>query len=151
VLITEAGRPPLMTETCRLSGGRWFSPWNGVRRSDLSLVGIASAVPLAEAWQSGARRWSPATRRALTNDLGYAGTLTAVTDTAIAARGSAEPRGWLPSRKAARCGYVAQWVAVKWRWRLTVDATERSFLRKRLTACGSPAVARPVRATVRLR
>jgi hypothetical protein len=151
VLVTEARRPPLMTETCGLSGGRWVSPWNGVSRSDLSLLGIAPAVPLAEAWQSGARRWSPATRRALTNDLGYTGSLTAVTNTAIAARGSAEPRRWLPSRKAARCGYVAQWVAVKWRWRLSVDTAERSFLRKRLTSCGSPTVVRPARATVRLR
>jgi len=151
VLVTEARRPPLMTETCGLSGGRWVSPWNGVSRSDLSLVGIAPAVPLAEAWQSGARRWSASTRRALTNDLGYAGSLTAVTNTVIAARGGAEPRSWLPPRKAARCGYVAQWVAVKWRWRLSVDTAERSFLRKRLTSCGSPTVVRPARATVRLR
>jgi hypothetical protein len=151
VLVTEARRAPLMTETCGLTGGRWLSPWNGVRRSDLSLVSIAPAVPLAEAWQSGARRWAPSTRRALLNDLGYAGSLTAVTTSVVAARGSAEPRSWLPSRRAARCGYVAQWVAVKWRWRLAVDPAERAFLQRRLRSCGWPTVVKPARATVTLR
>jgi hypothetical protein len=151
VLVAEARRPPLMTESCGLGGGRWVSPWDGVGRTDLSRIGIAPAVPLAEAWQSGARRWSPLTRRALLNDLGYAGSLTAVADAALSARGGAEPRDWLPPRKAARCGYVAQWVAVKWRWRLAVDAAERTFLLKRLKACGSPAVVKPFRARITLR
>jgi hypothetical protein len=151
VLVAEARQPPLMTETCGLSGGAWYSSWNGITRSKQSLVGIGSAVPLAEAWQSGARRWSPTTRRALTNDLGYRETLTVATNAVLAARGSAEPQSWLPPRKAARCDYVASWVAVKWRWRLSVDPRERKFLVSRLSSCGWPSVAKPPRATVTLR
>jgi hypothetical protein len=151
VLVTEAQRPPLMTESCGLTGGRWFSTWNGIARSDLSLVGVGSAVPLAEAWQSGARRWSPTTRRALTNDLGYRETLTVATNAVLASRGSAEPQSWLPPRKAARCDYLANWVAVKWRWRLSVDKGERKFLVSRLKSCGWPTVAKPPRARITLR
>ena len=151
VLVAEARRPPLMTESCGLTGGKWYSTWNGVARSDLSLVGIGSAVPLAEAWQSGARRWSLTTRRALTNDLGYRETLTVATNAVLSSRGSAEPQSWLPPRRAARCDYVADWVAVKWRWRLSVDPRERRFLVSRLKSCGWPTVAKPPRATIALR
>lgn len=151
VLIAEARRPPLMTEPCGLTGGTWFSSWNGVQRSKQSLIGIGSAVPLAEAWQSGARRWSPTTRRALTNDLGYRETLTVEANTVLRSRGSAEPQSWLPSRRAARCDYVADWVAVKWRWRLSVDPRERKFLVSRLKSCGWPTIAKPTRARITLR
>ncbi len=151
VLVAEARRPPLMTESCGLTGGKWYSTWNGVARSKLSLVGIGSAVPLAEAWQSGARRWSLSTRRALTNDLGYRETLTVATNAVLSSRGSAEPQSWLPPRRAARCDYVADWVAVKWRWRLSVDPRERRFLVSRLKSCGWPTVAKPPRASIALR
>ncbi|MGH8894073.1 MAG: hypothetical protein ACRDWY_12340 [Actinomycetes bacterium] len=84
-------------------------------------------------------------RRQLANDLGYPSALTAVSARADRAKGSAEPQRWLPPRRAARCGYVAQWVAVKWRWRLRVDGVERRFLARRLEACGWPSVPQPER------
>jgi hypothetical protein len=39
-------------------------------------------------------------------------------------------------------------VAVKWRWRLSVDRAEKRFLVRRLRGCGWPAVERPTRAFV---
>ena len=105
-------------------------------------------VPLSEAWQSGAYRWSKATRRQHANDLGYPSTLVAVTRQAAAAKGSAEPQRWMP-RAGFRCSYAAQWVAVKWRWRLAVDPAERRFLVRTLTACDWPSVRAPGRATIR--
>ncbi|RYP85505.1 HNH endonuclease [Nocardioides guangzhouensis] len=43
-------------------------------------VDIDHMVPLAEAWDSGARSWTTATRRAYANDLGDYRTLVSVTD-----------------------------------------------------------------------
>jgi len=36
------------------------------------------------------------------------------------------PAGWLPIYD--RCRYLRDWVAVKHRWRLTVDSTEKAAL-----------------------
>jgi hypothetical protein len=146
LLISTAVRAPRLTGTCGLVGGRWRSAYDGVTTADRTSVAVEHLVPLAEAWQSGARRWSSATRQRFTNDLAYGPTLDIATRRVLAARGSAEPRGWLPPRPAARCTYVARWVAVKWRWRLSVDPAEARFLGRRLKACGWPRVERPARA-----
>jgi hypothetical protein len=43
---------------------------------------------------------------------------------------------------------VKQWVAIKWRWRLSVNASERSFLARKLSSCGWPRVPTPSRPTI---
>ena len=105
-------------------------------------------MPLNEAWQSGAWQWSAATRRAYANDLGYSASLIAVSAHSNRSKGDREPQDWMPDRSAYACTYVKQWVAVKWRWRLKVNASERSFLTRELAGCGSPRVARPGRPTI---
>ncbi|HEX7187215.1 MAG TPA: metallophosphoesterase, partial [Actinomycetes bacterium] len=90
VLVAEAVLPPTMTETCGLSGGRWLSTWNGTRTGNQSALGVGAAVPLGEAWRSGAKSWTSTTRRALLNDLGYRGSLSVVTERALRSRGNAE-------------------------------------------------------------
>ena len=112
-----------------------------VRRQDVhelpAGLDIDHLVPLAEAWASGARAWNVATRVAYANDLGYPYALNAVTASVNRSKGDKEPGSWLPPRTASRCGYVAAWVAVKWRWGLTVDASEKAGLARRLKACGT--------------
>ncbi len=147
VLLAESLRPPLVLASCTVTSGRWRSRLNGARVTDLAKLRIGPHVPFREAWQSGARRWSPSRRAQLANDLGYRPTLHASTLRAFEARGAAGPERWLPPRRARRCAYVAEWVAVKWRWRMTVDRAERRFLVRRLRGCGWPAVERPTRAT----
>ena len=83
--------------------------------------------------------------RQLVNDLGYPATLVAVTASAARAKGGREPQDWLP-RAAYRCTYVADWVAVKWRWRLAVDKAEARFLTRTLRGCRWPQVRAPGRA-----
>ncbi|MEY3472219.1 MAG: hypothetical protein RLY63_894, partial [Chloroflexota bacterium] len=36
---------------------------------------------------------------------------------------------WLPPFESATCIYLTEWVAVKIRWKLTVDAEERQSIR----------------------
>jgi hypothetical protein len=146
VLMTEAVRAPRLSGGCALVGGQWTSPYDKVTTTNRTRVAIAHLVPLSEAWQSGARRWSPTTRHRFTNDLTYGPTLGIATRRVLAARGSADPHRWLPPRPAARCAYLASWVGVKWRWRLSVDPAEAASLGARLKTCGWPLVERPTRA-----
>jgi hypothetical protein len=144
VFLAEAVTAPRMRAGCDLRGGTWRSRYDGGVVTNVSRLTADHLVGLREAWQSGAYRWSLRTRRQHTNDLGYPSTLIAVTKASATAKGGREPQDWLP-RKAFRCSYLSQWVAVKWRWRLTVDPVERRFLRSRLSSCGWPSVRLPSR------
>ena len=146
VLITEALRGPSTGSSCPVGSGRWLSAFDGVTVRDPSELDIDHMVPLAEAWGSGARRWSTSVREAFANDLGYAGSLIAVTASSNRSKGDQDPAEWLPPRTAYRCTYVSEWIAVKWRWRLTVDSAERASLRVLANSCGDPRIQAPARA-----
>lgn len=129
VLIAEAKRRPSVGSHCDLRGGRWFSYYDGARTGDDSSFDVDHMVPLAEAWDSGARRWNADTRKRFANDLGDKRALVAVSASSNRSKSDADPAQWLP-RKAAHCRYVREYVAVKSRWRLAVDRTEkRAILR----------------------
>lgn len=145
VLIAEAVTRPHVGSGCTLSGGRWFSKYDGVSTRDPSSFDIDHLVPLAEAWQSGAWRWNTATRTRYANDLGYGPDLVAVTAHSNRSKGDREPQAWLPPRGSFDCTYLAWWVAVKWRWHLKIDGTEKTFLTRHLRACGWPNVRKPTR------
>lgn len=135
---------------CDVRGGRWLSAYDGVRTADAGSFDIDHRVPLAEAWASGARRWTAATRDAFANDLGYAASLIAVTMATNRGKQDSEPDEWMPPAASQRCGYVKLWIGVKYRWRLAVDAQERSFLTRQLSQC-SPLMRVPRLANVRTR
>jgi hypothetical protein len=146
VLIQEARRGPSTGQSCPVGPGEWFSQFDGITVTDPARLDIDHMVPLAEAWRSGARTWSPVVRRAFANDLGYAGSLIAVTASSNRSKGDQDPARWLPTRVSYRCTYVSEWIAVKWRWRLRVDATEQAALRVQVSACKNPRITVPARA-----
>ncbi|CAB4991929.1 unannotated protein [freshwater metagenome] len=151
VLIRESKVHPRQGAGCRLTLGTWLSIYDGARFAVSGSLDIDHMVPLAEAWASGARGWTASTRSAFANDLGYLYSLNAVSANSNRSKGDREPGSWMPSNRAYRCTYLASWVAVKWRWRLSVDAGEKRKLVTALTACGSRAmIATPSRATVHL-
>ena len=133
VLIAEADDPVTITGTCTITKGRWFSYYDRVSWTDPADVDIDHMVPLAEAWDSGARTWTTATRQAFANDLGDSRTLVGVTDNVNQAKGDQDPATWLPQYD--RCRYLREWVAVKHRWRLSVDSQELSALRSLASSC----------------
>ena len=84
---------------------------------------------------------------AVANDLGYAWTLDAITDNVNASKGDRDPAQWLPPSTSVRCSYAIHWAAVKHRWRLGVDSTERAALLSiRSGTCGARGVTIPARA-----
>lgn len=149
VLISEARVRPTLLAGCRLGGGRWWSAYDDLYITDAGSLDIDHFVPLSEAWKSGAWRWSAATREAFANDLDYPLSLIAVTATTNRRKSDQDPAAWLPAFTRYRCTYVSTWIAVKWRWRLTVDPAEKTALRLGITGCGTAArVLRPSRATI---
>ena len=118
---------------CDIQAGRWRSYYDGVMTRDASGFDIDHLVPLAEAWDSGARRWTAATRERYANDLGDPRTLVAVTASANRSKSDQDPAEWLPHLE--QCRYVRQWVAVKTRWGLSVDAAEKRALSQRARHC----------------
>lgn len=146
VLIRQAVEGPEVGPDCRMVSGRWFSAFDGVTVTISSSLDVDHLVPLAEAWGSGARRWSTVTRTDFANDLGYRRSLIAVTASSNRSKGDQDPAEWLPPRTDYRCRYVSDWIGVKYRWGLSVDSTELSALRVLVTSCGNPRMTVPARA-----
>ena len=133
VLIAEADDPVTVGSGCSLSGGRWFSYYDRVSWTATSDVDIDHMVPLAEAWDSGARTWTTATRQAFANDLGDYRSLVGVTDNVNQSKGDQDVAEWLPQYD--QCRYLREFVAVKLRWRLTVDSAEKSAMSSLGSGC----------------
>jgi hypothetical protein len=133
VLIAEADDPVTVGSGCSLSGGRWFSYYDQVSWTQTSDVDIDHMVPLAEAWDSGARTWSTSVRQSYANDLGDYRTLVGVTDNVNQAKSDQDIAEWLPQYD--RCRYLREYVAVKHRWGLTVDSAEKQAMNSLGASC----------------
>ncbi len=120
--------------TCsNLAGGRWYSYYDRVSWTDSGRIDIDHMVPLAEAWDSGARNWTAAQRESYANDLGDYRTLVGVTDSVNSAKGDKDLAEWLPTYD--RCRYLREYVAVKIRWRLSVNSGEKTAMQNLAAGC----------------
>jgi len=133
VLIAEAIVKPKVGARCYLTGGRWRSSYDGKIFTNPTGLDIDHMVPLAEAWRSGAWAWNATQRMDFANDLEDSRSLIAVTASLNRSKGDRDVAGWLPLR--AQCNYISNWIAVKWRFDLTVDPIEGEFLNTKITSC----------------
>ena len=133
VLIAEAIVKPKVGAGCYLTGGRWRSSYDGKIFTNPTGLDIDHMVPLAEAWRSGAWAWTATQRMDFANDLEDPRSLLAVTASLNRSKGDRDVAGWLPNR--AQCNYISNWIAVKWRFDLTVDPIEGEFLQSKITSC----------------
>jgi len=119
--------------------GTWHDPYTGrtLTFTDLKdlrqaeAIQIDHVVPLAEAWVSGARRWSRTRREAFANDLGE---LLAVDGPTNMSKGDGDPASWRP-RRGYQCTYARRWIAVKTHYRLEIDGSEKAALNQMLGLC----------------
>ncbi|WP_069628082.1 HNH endonuclease family protein [Streptomyces niveus] len=88
-------------------------------------------VPLAEAWDEGAKDSAPKRREAYVNDINVERSLVAVTAKTNRSKSDQDPAHWLPSLADTHCRYAADWIATKLRWDLTADTREINALRHR--------------------
>jgi hypothetical protein len=134
VLIRESLSPAQVDPGgCTVVAGDWYSPYDDRTWSDPAELEIDHVVALKEAHDSGAWAWAPERRAALSNDLEDARSLRPVTAPVNQAKGNADPSNWLPPNEAYHCTYVADWVAIKARWGLSMDQSEHGRIRRLLT------------------
>jgi len=133
-----------------VSTGKWLSLYDGETWTRASDVDVDHVVALAEAWRSGAWKWSSSRRQSYANDLGVAWTLRAVTDNVNQSKSDDDPTYWLPPLESANCVYLTEWVAVKIRWKLTVDAEERQSIRDGWLDARCFALSKPPVVTVKI-
>ena len=119
----EPGRDP--NRTCGIVSGLWYSYYDDEWVEGPSSLDIDHLVPLAEAWDSGARTWSADRREQFAND---EGALVAVTAGSNRSKGARDPAEWMPPNDDFTCPYISAWVATKARWGLSVDRRESDFL-----------------------
>jgi hypothetical protein len=136
VLLDEAVAAATV-DGCEVLAGRWVSSYDSVETTDPNSLDIDHLVPLAEAWASGADRWTDQRREAFANDLDSTrpDALIAVTAAANRAKGDSDPAEWLPADPAMRCRYVDAWITQKAAWHLAVDPAERQALTHALATC----------------
>jgi hypothetical protein len=126
-VLERDGSGVTVDSACKATKGSWTSVYDGVRTSDPSSFDIDHVVPLAEAWGSGASRWTSPDRKDFANDL-VRPQLIAVSASSNRSKGDRDPAEWQPTAATWRCEYVREWIDVKYYWDLDVDSAEKGAL-----------------------
>lgn len=95
-------------------------------------VQIDHIVPLALAWDLGARNWTEEMRIRFAND---PANLLAVQGQANQDKGDKPPSEWMPANGAFHCQYAMQYIAVLRGYGLPVDAPSAPVLRRAAQSC----------------
>ncbi len=95
-------------------------------------VQIDHIVPLALAWDLGARNWPDELRLRFAND---PANLIAVAGGANQDKGDGEPAVWMPPNRAFWCQYAVQFAEVLRGYRLPVDTSSARVLREAAGTC----------------
>jgi len=119
---------------CNVTGGSWTSPYDGLTLHELDKVDIDHMVPLANAWRTGADKWTDEKRSDFANDLDRP-QLHAVSATSNRSKGDQDPSQWKPPNQDYWCQYAQEWIAVKSYWQLSVTNAEKNALAAMLGTC----------------
>jgi hypothetical protein len=122
---------------CRVTAGSWTSRYDNVQYSDAGKLDIDHMVPLANAWRTGANKWTDDQRKQFANDLTRP-QLAAVSLSVNRSKGDQDPSQWKPSDRGYWCVYAENWITVKSYWRLTVTEDEKTALVEMLGTCQWP-------------
>lgn len=138
-VLAEESSVPL--EVCWSRSGSWVSVYDSVSVTDASELDIDHVVALAEAHRSGADRWPAKRRESFANDLGSPWSLVAVTALSNRSKSDHDLSSWQPTTVEGKCFLASATVITKWRWRLSVDRSELTAIRKILKNCADLEVA----------
>jgi len=117
-------------DRCRVTRGRWISPFTGEVIQNASNIDIDHVVPLAWAWEHGAWQWSDEKRERFANDLIH---LWPVEASLNRSKGAQGPDEWLPP--TGQCGYVSRFVRMVKKYDLTFTASESRWVENFLSRC----------------
>jgi hypothetical protein len=118
------------------------SLYDGVITTNSSTFDIDHVVAIEEAWTSGAWAWTTARRTAYANDLATRSRSRRSAPVATAARAiGTRPSG---CRERNVCSYAVRWVAIKYRWSLTIHTAEKRELAHLFAGtCGTARISVP--------
>jgi Protein of unknown function (DUF1524) len=125
--------------TCVIARGALNDPYTGRRITFVRGVGTSSAVQidhvvaLADAWRTGASKWTAARRLRYANDPSV---LLAVDGPENEAKGDDDASEWLPDNPRFACAYVATQIAIKTEYGLWVTPAEDDAMAATLADCG---------------
>ena len=119
---------------CNVVAGTWRSVYDDRTVTSPTKVDIDHVVPLANAWRSGAARWTTDEREDFANDVDRP-QLVAVSQTSNRAKGDQDPSTWKPGVTSTWCEYAEDWIAVKSYWKLSVTTQEKAALEDMLEKC----------------
>lgn len=134
VVLQRQGADVRTGDSCKILSGSWTSAYDGVVVTDPGKLDIDHTVALAEAWRSGADKWTDEQREKFANDLGGL-QLIAVTASSNRAKGDQDAAKWKPPLQSYWCTYARSVVSVKTLYALTVDEAERDALGAMLKTC----------------
>lgn len=134
VVLQRQGADVQVGASCKITGGTWTSAYDNVVVTNASEIDIDHTVALAEAWRSGADKWTDEQREKFANDLGGL-QLIAVTASSNRAKGDQDAAKWKPPVEAYWCTYARAVVSVKTLYSLTVDQAEHDALGAMLKTC----------------
>jgi len=117
-------------DRCRVTRGRWISPFTGEVIQNASDIDIDHVVPLAWAWEHGARQWSDEKRERFANDLIH---LWPVELGLNRSKGAQGPNEWLPP--TGQCGYVSRFVRTVKKYDLSFTVSESRWINDFLSRC----------------
>jgi hypothetical protein len=133
-VLKRDGTNVVTNSACASTSGSWYSVYDGATWTAASDLDIDHLVPLAEAWDSGARNWTTAARQGFANDITRP-QLIAVTDNVNQSKSDQDPAEWMPPLASYACTYVRAWVQVKYYYDLSVDTAEKAKLTSVLSGC----------------
>lgn len=133
VLMRDLQREKVRPVPCLVLSGHYRDPYTGVGGEAVATVlDVDHVVSLADAWRTGANRWTAARRVAFAND---PTNLAAASASVNRSKGDRGPDEWSPPDPAARCVYAARYVATKARYDLAVTDGQRAALTRVLGGC----------------
>jgi len=122
---------------CVVRKGQWLDPYTGKTFKEPRQLDVDHVVPLKNAHESGAWKWSAEKRQEYANYLIDKHHLLAVKNSENRKKGAKGPDGYMPPDTTYRCDYVKVWLKIKRDWDLSLSDLERKTIEEIRSACGA--------------
>ena len=134
-LIAESLIKVSLSDRGAVREGLWVGPYTGRVIRNSRIIDIDHRVALGEAHVSGAANWTPERKEAYANDLADEHHLIGVWRSANRSKSDKDPAEWMPPNRSYWCSYLNEWIAVKRKWKLSMDEKEAAAIREGLNVC----------------
>jgi len=122
---------------CVVIRGQWLDPYTGTTFKEPRQLDVDHVVPLKNAHESGAWKWSAAKREEYANYLKDSRHLLAVKASENRKKGAKGPDDYMPPDTEFRCEYVKAWMKIKRDWDLSFTDPEWNAVSDINQHCGT--------------